>query len=50
MSPAMIRTSPISASTFGIITTIAAPRIGPARDLRPPIVTASRNSTVSSNP
>ncbi len=48
MMPAMIRTRPISARMFGIITMITEPISGPERDLRPPMVTASRNSTVNS--
>ena len=46
--PATMRNCPISARKFGKYTTIAAPRIGPTRDFRPPIVTASKNCTDSS--
>ena len=48
MIPAMMRNKARSARRFGRSTMIAAPRIGPSRDFRPPIVTASRNCTDSS--
>ena len=45
---ATMRNSSRSSSSLGKITMMAAPSSAPERVLRPPMMTASRNSTVSS--